>query len=76
MHRAVALAFIPNPKNFPQVNHINSIKSDNRVENLEWCNNSKNQAHSHASGLRKKPDFKGVNNPNYRHGKFIKELEL
>lgn len=59
-HRVVAIAFIPNPENKPQINHINGDKSDNRVENLEWCDQIYNMKHAKKIGLFKR---NGEDNP-------------
>jgi len=51
VHREVAKAFIPNPDNLPQVNHIDGNKDNNAVSNLEWMTNQQNARHAVDNGL-------------------------
>ena len=51
IHRLVALHFIPNPNNYPEVNHIDGDKENYSIENLEWCTRSQNMKHGHTLGL-------------------------
>lgn len=54
VHRLLAQAFIPNPDNKPCINHINSNRLDNSLDNLEWVTYSENNSHAHKLGGQSK----------------------
>ena len=74
LHRVMAENFV-GEKHYgqDQVNHKNGIKTDNRVENLEWCNNSMNQLHAFANGLQKGAFMHPNSKLTYEQVKYIKE---
>lgn len=78
LHRLLALAFIPNPNNYPQVNHIDGNKLNNDISNLEWATNSQNTKHGYDNNLYHSKNRSAVIaidkvNGNYMEFKSIRE---
>lgn len=71
IHQLVAKAFIPNPHDYTEINHIDGNKENNRIKNLEWSNRSLNLKHAFATGLEK--PMKGANSP---RAKRVLQLDL
>ncbi len=76
VHRLVALAFIPNPENKPQVNHKDGDKGNNKLDNLEWCTAKENKIHAHQVLKIKMPQGEGASGAKYSEVFITKILDL
>lgn len=63
VHRLIGENFIPNPDNKPCINHIDGVKTNNKISNLEWCTQSENIKHAFDTGLKKPANLKGEDCP-------------
>lgn len=68
-HRLIAIAFVPNPNNYKEVNHIDGNKQNNHYTNLEWCTRSHNVKQTYALGFRRQD---GKFNGNYKDGRYAR----
>lgn len=68
IHRLVAMAFIPNPDGLEEVNHLDAVRDNNIVDNLEWCSHGDNVRYAISQGRHFcTRDLTGKNNPNYHN---------
>lgn len=75
LHRLLALHFIPNPENKPEVNHKDGIKLNNSLSNLEWATHKENAIHSYKNGMTKKPKPSGHKGEQC-HNALLKEKDV
>jgi len=74
VHRVIALTFIPNPDNKPEVNHKDGNKTNNEVSNLEWCTGSENMNHAYRTGLQKPSENQKTATSDYCKDNFSKKV--
>lgn len=66
LHRLLAQTFIPNPNNLRCINHKDGCKTNNHLNNLEWCDYSHNNKHAYKTGLKKYSFTNGENSANHK----------
>lgn len=76
VHQIVAMAFIPNPKNYLEVNHIDCNKINNNYLNLEWCNRSQNSKHASDNNLLNRMNWSVTEDSTGKVFNSIKEVSL
>lgn len=74
VHRLIAIAFIPNPENKPEVNHKNGVYNDYRLDNLEWVTKAENQIHSWRE-LNRKATWQGKNGFLHPNSKVVNQYD-
>lgn len=75
VHRIIASCFLPNPDNLPQVNHKNCVRTDNLVENLEWCSRGYNIEYREKYGAACNSPVIAINLNTYEASRFPSQME-
>lgn len=76
LHRLVGCAFIPNPENKPIIDHINRIKTDNRIENLRWVTHTENNYNTDVSSRNRLQEKNIFYDDSHRGKKFVVSMKI
>lgn len=75
VHRLVAMCFLDNPNNYPEISHEDNDKTNNKVENLKWCNRSYNNKKMFIDGIKTRKQMQEIaKKPKYKLRKITPEL--